>query len=117
MGVVPSQRVCPACVWCLVSGVGCVGWVCGGLCVSDNGSTGRRLSSVYHACMSTTRGNHPPPPPPSAAFLLAQLGAHAAQQFAHRITDLDLTPAQAGLLRTLAHTPGRSQRQLADTLG
>jgi DNA-binding MarR family transcriptional regulator len=52
-----------------------------------------------------------------AAFLLAQLGAHAAGQFADRIARLDLTPAQAGLLRLLAVSPGRSQRQLADQLG
>lgn len=52
-----------------------------------------------------------------AAFLLAQLGAHAAQRFAERIAALDLTPAQAGLLRLLAQTPGRSQRELADALG
>jgi DNA-binding MarR family transcriptional regulator len=52
-----------------------------------------------------------------AAFLLAQLGAHAAGLFAARIADLDLTPPQAGLLRLLARTPGRSQRQLADDLG
>jgi DNA-binding MarR family transcriptional regulator len=52
-----------------------------------------------------------------AAFLLAQLGAHAAQLFAERIAALDLTPAQAGLLRLLAQTPGRSQRELADDLG
>lgn len=52
-----------------------------------------------------------------AAFLLAQLGAHAAQLFAQRIAELDLTPAQAGLLRLLAGTPGRSQRELADDLG
>lgn len=52
-----------------------------------------------------------------AAFLLAQLGAHAAQLFAERIAGLDLTPAQAGLLRLLARSPGRSQRELAGDLG
>ena len=51
------------------------------------------------------------------AFLLAQLGAHAAGRFAERIAALDLTPAQAGLLRLLARTPGRSQRELAGDLG
>ncbi len=51
------------------------------------------------------------------AFLLAQLGAHATRLFADRIAGLDLTPPQAGLLRLLARTPGRSQRQLADDLG
>ncbi|MEV0667537.1 MarR family winged helix-turn-helix transcriptional regulator [Actinomadura luteofluorescens] len=51
------------------------------------------------------------------AFLLAQLGAHAAGRFAERIAELDLTPPQAGLLRMLAAAPGRSQRELADELG
>ena len=51
-----------------------------------------------------------------AAFLLAQLGAHAAQAFAQRVAALDLTPAQAGLLRLLMRSPGSSQRELADLL-
>lgn len=51
------------------------------------------------------------------AFLLAQLGAHAAGRFAERIAAVDLTPPQAGLLRLLAAEPGRSQRELADELG
>lgn len=55
--------------------------------------------------------------PEGAALLLAQLGVHASELFAQRIARLDLTPAQAGLLRLLAHTPGRSQRELADVLG
>ena len=33
---------------------------------------------------------------PGAAFLLAQLGAHAARRFADRVAELDLTPPQAG---------------------
>ncbi|MEV0057841.1 MarR family transcriptional regulator [Saccharopolyspora shandongensis] len=49
--------------------------------------------------------------------MLAQLGAHAAELFAQRIARLDLTPAQAGLLRLLDREPGRSQRQLAEILG
>ncbi|MEV7118647.1 MarR family winged helix-turn-helix transcriptional regulator [Kitasatospora griseola] len=59
----------------------------------------------------------PPGPGGGAAFLLAQLGAHAAERFAQRIAELDLTPAQAGLLRLLVQNPGRSQRELADALG
>jgi DNA-binding MarR family transcriptional regulator len=58
-----------------------------------------------------------PTPRPGVAFLLAQLGAHAAGLFAERIAGLDLTPAQAGLLRMLAARPGRSQRELAGDLG
>jgi DNA-binding MarR family transcriptional regulator len=51
------------------------------------------------------------------AFLLAQLGAHAAAAFAERIRPLELTPPQAGVLRRLAQFPGQSQRELADALG
>ncbi|MDL4815826.1 MarR family winged helix-turn-helix transcriptional regulator [Actinomadura opuntiae] len=58
-----------------------------------------------------------PAPRTGVAFLLAQLGAHAAGLFAERVAGLDLTPAQAGLLRMLATVPGRSQRELADALG
>jgi DNA-binding MarR family transcriptional regulator len=51
------------------------------------------------------------------AFLLAQLGAEAAARWAQRITKLDLTPAQTGLLRLIAWQPGQSQQALARQLG
>jgi DNA-binding MarR family transcriptional regulator len=51
------------------------------------------------------------------AFLLAQLGAHAAAAFAERIAPLGLSPPQAGVLRRLGQLPGQSQRGLADALG
>jgi DNA-binding MarR family transcriptional regulator len=51
------------------------------------------------------------------AFLLAQLGAHAATQFAERIAGIGLKPAQAGLLRLVAWEPGQSQQALAAKLG
>ncbi|MCW3068650.1 MAG: Transcriptional regulator, MarR family [Solirubrobacterales bacterium] len=51
------------------------------------------------------------------AFLLAQLGAHAAAAFAERVRPLGLTPPQAGVLRRLGEVPGQSQRGLADALG
>ena len=54
---------------------------------------------------------------PGNAFLLAQLGAHAASAFTDRIRELDLTPAQAGLLRLVAAQPGLSQQAIARTLG
>jgi DNA-binding MarR family transcriptional regulator len=57
------------------------------------------------------------PAEPGVAFLLAQLGSHAAAAFAARIAPLDLTPPQAGVLRLLARSPGQSQRALADALG
>jgi DNA-binding MarR family transcriptional regulator len=51
------------------------------------------------------------------AFLLAQVGAHAAAAFAQRIRPLELTPPQAGVLVRLGQAPGQSQRGLADALG
>lgn len=57
------------------------------------------------------------PPPASSAFLLAQLGAHAAERFAERLASLDLTPPLAGVLRFVARQPGISQRALARHLG
>lgn len=56
-------------------------------------------------------------PPVSAAFLLSQVGADAAREFAQRLGELDLTPPQAGLLRAVATGPGRSQQALAQQLG
>ena len=50
-------------------------------------------------------------------FLLAQLGAHAAQRFAERIAELELTPPQTGLLRSVAQRPGQSQQAIAGQLG
>jgi DNA-binding MarR family transcriptional regulator len=50
------------------------------------------------------------------AFLLAQIGAHAAARFALRIAELDLSPAHAGLLRLIARQPGQSQQVLARQL-
>ncbi|MFD9369705.1 MarR family winged helix-turn-helix transcriptional regulator [Streptomyces sp. NPDC060020] len=57
------------------------------------------------------------PAPRGAAFLLAQIGAHAAGRFAERVATLGLTPADVGLLRMVAGRPGRSQRALAEDLG
>src|SRR5262249_31405041 len=37
--------------------------------------------------------------PRSTAFLLAQVGAHAAAQFAERLAPMGLAPAHAGILR------------------
>ena len=50
------------------------------------------------------------------AFLLAQLGAHAASQFAERLGVLDLTPPDAGILRLLRFAAGLSQQELAARL-
>jgi DNA-binding MarR family transcriptional regulator len=51
------------------------------------------------------------------AFLLAQVGAHAASKFAERIAPLGLVPAHAGILRVLRGSAGTSQQDLAHTLG
>jgi len=59
----------------------------------------------------------PPGSPSSAAFLLAQLGAHAASKFAERLTELKLTRAHSGVLRILGSTPAITQQALAETLG
>jgi DNA-binding MarR family transcriptional regulator len=55
--------------------------------------------------------------PPGAAFLLAAVGAHAAQRFTERVAALDLTPPQVGLLRAIAGRPGQSQQAIARLLG
>ncbi|MER6511740.1 MarR family transcriptional regulator [Nonomuraea sp. NPDC001636] len=55
--------------------------------------------------------------PMGVAFLLAQLGAHAAGRFAARVAELGLSPSDVGLLRMIALQPGRSQQSLAADLG
>jgi DNA-binding MarR family transcriptional regulator len=51
------------------------------------------------------------------AFLLAQLGHHAAGLFAETIAPLGLTPPHAGILRAIASEPGPSQQSLSVQLG
>lgn len=53
----------------------------------------------------------------SPAFLLAQVGAHAASNFAERLREIDLAPPHAGILRILAATPAIPQEALARALG
>src|SRR5262249_40627996 len=55
--------------------------------------------------------------PRSAAFLLAQVGAHAAARFAERLAVLQLTPAHAGTMRIIHASSGISQQALSSTLG
>jgi DNA-binding MarR family transcriptional regulator len=55
--------------------------------------------------------------PTGVAFLLAQLGAFAAERFAERIAHLRITPAHAGILRFIARMPGSNQQSLAKFLG
>lgn len=56
-------------------------------------------------------------PEPGVAFLLAQLGSYAASRFTKSVAALDLVPAQTGLLRAVAASPGQSQQALAQLLG
>jgi DNA-binding MarR family transcriptional regulator len=51
------------------------------------------------------------------AFLLAQLGHHAATLFAEQVATIELGPPQAGILRAIAAEPGRSQQALSAQLG
>jgi DNA-binding MarR family transcriptional regulator len=68
--------------------------------------------------MAKTNGAPPAVVPPGMlAFQLAQVGGLAAMKFAERLGPLELSPAQAGLLRAVATNPGRSQRALAEQLG
>ena len=55
--------------------------------------------------------------PRSTAFLLAQVGAHAASRFAERLAPLGLTPAHAGTLRIIQSSSGISQQALSAVLG
>jgi len=58
-----------------------------------------------------------PSPRSGPAFLLAQLGAHAAMRFAERLTEHDVTPAMVGILQLLRVPSGESQQALAERLG
>jgi DNA-binding MarR family transcriptional regulator len=53
---------------------------------------------------------------PGVAFLLAQVGAHAAARFAERLGPLNLSPPHAGILRVLSKSSGLSQQELASML-
>jgi DNA-binding MarR family transcriptional regulator len=53
----------------------------------------------------------------SPAFLLAQVGAHAAAKFAERLATLDLTPSHTGTLRLIQVSEGLSQQALGAALG
>ena len=52
----------------------------------------------------------------SGAFLIAQVGAHAAFRFAESLKPHGFTPHDAGILRLLSSSAGISQRELAKRL-
>lgn len=53
----------------------------------------------------------------SAAFLVAQVGSHAAGKFAERLVPLGLSPPHAGIFRVLGGSEGLSQQALGAILG
>jgi DNA-binding MarR family transcriptional regulator len=60
------------------------------------------------------------PGPPLAgrvSFLLSQLGARSAQEFASRLAPLGIRPSHFGVLMHLSRDEGQSQQQLADVMG
>ncbi len=71
--------------------------------------------------MARPRATNPAPNPsePSAwlAFLLSQIGAHAASRFADRMAPLGLKPPHAGILRVIDRADGLSQQALVEKLG
>ena len=52
-----------------------------------------------------------------AAFLLAQIGAHAADRFGERVKVLGMSRRHAGILRLIAAMPSCNQQELAKRLG
>lgn len=64
-----------------------------------------------------TEDGYAKPKGPGAAFLLAQVGAHAASRFAARLSEVGLIPAHAGMFRILSARPAISQQALATALG
>jgi DNA-binding MarR family transcriptional regulator len=53
----------------------------------------------------------------SLAFLVSQVGAHSARQFAGMLEPLGLSPGAYGVLSHVALEEGRTQQQIADALG
>lgn len=54
---------------------------------------------------------------PGFAFLLVQLGVHAARQFAERIAPLGVQPRHVGMLTRLAANEGRAQQAIGELIG
>ena len=52
----------------------------------------------------------------SPAFLLAQVGGHAAMKFGERLSVLGLTPPHVGILGAIDRSEGLSQQALCDRL-
>ena len=68
--------------------------------------------------MGRSRATNPPSDPAGGlAFLLSQVGAHAAARFGERLAPLGLTPPHAGILRVIKEADGLSQQALGERLG
>jgi DNA-binding MarR family transcriptional regulator len=78
------------------------------------------MQEYSFAMTTSSQGNTKDPGRPKtrpAAFLLAQLGSHAASQFARRLGELRLAPPHAGILNILDRNPGITQQALSSMLG
>jgi DNA-binding MarR family transcriptional regulator len=68
--------------------------------------------------MARSRTTNPPSDPADGlAFLLSQVGAHAAGKFAERLEPMGLKPAHAGILGVIKQADGQSQQALGEKLG
>ncbi|MDR3634841.1 MAG: MarR family transcriptional regulator [Isosphaeraceae bacterium] len=68
--------------------------------------------------MARTRASSPSlDPMDGLAFLLSQVGAHAAARFAERLVPLELAPPHAGILKVIKRADGLSQQALGEKLG
>jgi len=68
--------------------------------------------------MAKNQQSHPGSARPgSTAFLLAQVGAHAASRFGARLGKLHLERPHAGILRIIGISPGLTQQALGQQLG
>jgi len=63
------------------------------------------------------REHHGPRGSAGAAWLLSQVGAHAAERFRERLAALELVPPHAGILRLISAEEGLSQRALSALIG
>jgi DNA-binding MarR family transcriptional regulator len=68
--------------------------------------------------MGRSRATNPDPDPVAGpAFLLSQVGAHAAMRFAERLAPLGLALPHVGILVNIARADGLSQQALSEKLG
>jgi DNA-binding MarR family transcriptional regulator len=76
-----------------------------------------QIDSAEHHLSVEKSAVSPFTPHLSTTFLLAQVGAQAANRFAARLEELKLVPAHTGILRAIIVNPGISQQALATMLG